>query len=361
MTGWMFYRYLGGDTTVAGHDLPSRTVFGENGEGAMVLSAVPSPFAYPQDKIAELVAESRAFKASPVQLFSSVDFTKTVKETSKTEAVAAPKAPEVKVVKDVERPQPINIDRDVFGEEDAYEETAEDAISRRRAEAEMDTHTAYKSKPLSYSSYIHPGGTPQNYMVRNLVPVGGTELPVVPVSEARFALASTPAYDLPQYVFEDLRDNVLKALGLKVKLPFNRLAVGATTQGTMIVTQRRAATLYGVILIDADQLYRIMGGFNSRTVAQAVTHELAHFIDQTMIKNSERMKFQQALRGKDIHPAQPRMGAQTTSMEQFATLAELMVWGDSLRRVFYLNGFDVVNKYFVNRYVTEEDLKNRTI
>ncbi len=215
-------------------------------------------------------------------------------------------------------------------------------------------------KALQFNSGVMMGGTPNNYQVIKLTPFGGATIQVDTIEDdpRKYGRTKQGDYPAPDYFMEDFRNNIVHALGLNVKLPFQRLAVAFCQTETMIITRVISAITYGIVLINPDQIYKYMGGFNSRTVAQAVTHELAHFIDSTMLRNSERMRWQQDLRGKNLHPHQAEMGAATTSAEHFATLAELMVWGNSLRRVYNLNGFEIVNKYFKNRFISDEMLKD---
>lgn len=358
LTDFSFYRFQGEQGFVGDIELDQRAVYGVSPDLAYaILPEKTAPILLKDGQAQTLEKESRVFKADPTRMFSHVDF-----NAAPTKAPAAP-APKIvkprKVKKDSDLGEHIPDPKPARKME--VEKTFED-ISEMRAKENREEFWGWKARPISYAETITTGGSAGNYMVKKLDPFGGVHLPVVPISEMKMGTLprGENLFDFPTYVFEDIRDNVLAAVGLKVALPFDRLAVGATDKSTRIDVTTRAAVRYGFISINPAQIVSILGGFNSKTVAQAITHELAHFIDFTMIKNSERMRFEQSLRGKEYHPQQKSTGA-SAPIEQFATLAELMVWGDSARRVFYLNGFEIVNKYFENRYVSEIDLKTRII
>lgn len=387
-----YRRYLGKPTTVAGHDIKERTVFGF-APSSFVLPGVGAPISATEEDIEKLTRQSRPFKADPATLFNFKVEEAPVK-VAKPKPVPAVKPkkvmgaeilepgtnggmPTIKVDGKIFRPTPggltiedapdevpvepeVKPDRedetyqtekhgDMLAEE--YDNEVPDSV-RSRIEKELNHN--YSKPAIRFNSGIMMGGSANNYKAIKLTPFGGTALEVESISSnPKYRLSDVPTVDAPDYVFRDFKDNVAHALGLQVELPFQRLAFGLTNQGTMIATRRISGLLYGIILVDGKQLERLMGGFNSRTMAQAITHELAHFIDNTMLRNVERMKWQAALRGKQLHPDQASMGAKTTDQEHFATLAELMVWGNSLRRVYNLNGFEIVNRYFKNRFIPE--------
>lgn len=405
---YTYRRYLGQPTTIAGQKIGERTVFGFS-PTSFVLPGVAHPIAASEEDIERLTRQSRPFKADPSTLFNFKEVeTEVAKPAKVREAkkrspnipsdVVHPKGVEilddgdgvrlptiksgditfkpipggVRIERDKPEPtkvtdiKPSEILKDVVLHktekpvdliEDAEYDTEVPQEVERRIQAELDTHT-YHKKDIRFNSGILMGGTASNYKAVKLTPFGGISLKVDSILDnPKYRPTGVTVSPAPDYVMKDFVDNVSHALGLKVPLPFQRLAFGYTNEGTMIVTRVIQAQMYGIILVDGKQIERLMGGFNSRTMAQAITHELAHFIDNTMLRNVERMKWQAALRGKNLHPDQGSMGARTTSLEHFATLAELMVWGNSLRRVYNLNGIDIVSKYFLNRYISEETIQ----
>lgn len=168
--------------------------------------------------------------------------------------------------------------------------------------------------------------------------------------------------EVPEHIMNDFVNNIIPALGSKVDLPFKRLYLSVDDkEDTHIVTASTGGMLYGKIHISPSQLVSLYGGFNSRIVAQAVTHELAHFYDNTMLRNLDKLRFKAAIQGKAIHPLAETGQSIAAMKEHFATLAELMVWGNAARGVYFLNGMDVVEKYFENRYITEKDKSERML
>ncbi|AXG66859.1 hypothetical protein HOU08_gp133 [Dickeya phage vB_DsoM_JA29] len=367
MKDFTFYRYLGGEPLRSnGLEITTRDVVGVAfGDGVAYIASPKQSQVIPVaielgNKVRE---DSREFTANPAKLFPenfNFDIPEAnVSETPKPEIAApipAPTAYPSQVNKSaVPAPAPVS------------NETEEIANTRRAQEIQEKEHVNYKQlKPLKYANTVYGGGSINNYEVKKLEKCGKVKLEVQSYEDyLKTGLRSSiSARSCPDYVMQDIQDNVMPAIGLKVPLPFKRLFIGLglSDDGCFILNTRYNGVQYGVIILDPKQIVKLLGGFNSKSVAHVITHELAHFIDSTLLRNVDRMKFKAAIAGKDIHPIRNvAAGKNTMAMEHFATLAELMVWGDSLRKVYALNGIDVVEKYFVNRYIPDEDIESRTL
>lgn len=350
-----FRRYLGASVLKSnGVEIQPRDVVGllSVNEGLAYIASTRYPVVGQIDgeTYQTILDNSRNFTADPAALFKGFDFTlPTEKKSSNTSVPKA--APEI-----VPEVRKTNVD------------DSDPAVKAAREFQRQTSRDFGQLRPLEYAAPVYSGGTPGNYQVKKLPRCGHVTLEVKPVSEIRDRLptnARLHAQDAPDYVMQDIQDNVMPSLGLKITLPFKRLYVGLTNDardGTHIVTYRVSGILYGVIAIDPRQLVALFGGYNSTSVAHATTHELAHFVDHTMLKNVDRMRFEQAIKGKKIHPDTLKSGAiSSVPAEHFATLAELMVWGDSIRKVYTLNGVEIVAKYFENRYIPQSDIDTRKI
>lgn len=353
-----FRRYLGADVLRSnGVEVQPRDVVGlmPVNEGLAYIASTRYPVvdAIDGSMYDQIMESSRAFTADPGKLFGDFDFTLPTEGGRKSGEVDKPQAKPVAA-----KPKPVKIKTE--------NETREDEATRAARQYQQENSPDFgKMRPLEYATPIYSGGSMANYSVKKLPRCGKVALEIRPISELQGKVAKLHGHDAPDYVMQDIQDNVMPALGLKIPLPFKRLYFGITSDlrdGTHIVTYRVSGILYGAISVDPKQLIALMGGFNSASVAHATTHELAHFIDHTMIRNVDRMRFEQAIRGKKIHPDTLRPGAiSTVPAEHFATLAELMVWGNSLRRVYTLNGIEIVEKYFENRYIPQADIDSKKI
>lgn len=356
-----FRRYLGAETLRSnGVEIQPRDVVGllsvNDGLAYIASARYPVVGAVDGSVYTTIVDNSRSFTADPSNLFKNFDF------TLPTEQAAKPAKKKVDITKHEPEPE---IVPEVRKENRDNSDPAANAAREFQRQISQDFG---QLRPLEYSNPVYAGGSPGNYMTKKLARCGKITLEVMPVSAIRDRLPSEArirAEDAPDYVMQDIQNNVMPSLGLKIPLPFKRLYVGLTNgarDGTHIATYRVSGILYGLIAIDPRQLTAFFGGFNSTSVAHATTHELAHFVDNTMIKNVDRMRFEQAIRGKKIHPDALKSGTiSSVPAEHFATLAELMVWGDSLRKVYTLNGVEIVAKYFENRYIPQSDIDTRKI
>lgn len=308
----------------------------------------------------KLIQNSRPFTAKPDALFKpGFDFTPYEEKQKKP----APPAPKPKPVSIKKKPAP-EPETEAPVEDSAEGDTPDSLKAAQLRISDMPDFGNFK--PLQYASAIYPGGTPNNYATKPVKKCGKVHLEIMGIDDLSVPGGTFVKKGIspPDYVLKDIQENVMPGIGLNHALPFKRLYVGITSEssGSHIVTYRVHGFLYGAISIHPAQLVQHFGGYNSLSTAHVITHELAHFVDDTMLRNVDRMKFDQAIRGKKIHP--DSLNARTISLvpaEHFATLAELMVWGDSLRNVYTLNGVEIVSKYFENRYIPQTDIDSRKI
>lgn len=379
---YSYYRYLGQDTMISnGIRMQPREVVGLVNTGNVYYIAhpkYPRAVAISNEDGDMIVKQSRQFTAKPNALFPpSFDFTP-VEATAEQKPKAPPIKPATPEPKGVPANRPTSngpILRRPTEEEmqpklpkELLDMPDMDAAARRAAAWQMMNSEPHDGiEPLVYANAVYPGGTENNYAVKSLEPCGKIHLEIKGIDE--FSIPRRRVEDIgfnpPQYVLDDIQNNVMAAVGMNIQLPFKRLYVGLSTASghqTSIATYMASGIMYGVIVLQAKQLIGLFGGFNSKSVAHAMTHELAHFVDHTMIRNVEKMRFDQAIRGKSIHPDLRKRGAASSvPAEHFATLAELMVWGWSARNVYALNGFEIVAKYFENRYIPESDITSRKL
>lgn len=391
---YSYYRYLGSDTMISnGIRMQPREVV-----GLLQVNSDLYYIAHPKyDQAVSisgsdgdmLIKNSRPFTAKPNALFPGrFNFTP-YEEEKRSAAPAADPVPEPEVVKPkptpvrvqkVSEPQPepalpkapvlqrpSDTDMQPTLPKEMLDDPNMDAAARKAAALRMMDLKAFgKLEPLIYANAIYPGGTANNYAIKPVPKCGKVHLEVMGIDALSVAGGTFVKRGVspPEYVLKDIQENVMTGIGLNHTLPFKRLYVGITsdTSGSHIVTYRVHGFIYGAISIHPAQLVKYFGGYNSLSMAHVITHELAHFVDDTMLRNVDRMKFDQAIRGKKLHP--DSLNARTISSvpaEHFATLAELMVWGASLRNVYTLNGVEIVSKYFENRYIPQADIDSRKI
>lgn len=372
ISDYPYYRYLGPDVAISnGVHLHTREVV-----GLLKVSNDLYYIAHPKYDMAyeisgddgdKVVAQSRPFTAKPDALFKpDFDFTP-YEEKKKIATAPKPKPVPVKAKPEQEQPAPPAEPEDAGMPTPDGSDTPESL--RARARRLQDMPMFGDKKALVYANATYPGGTPNNYAVQKIPKCGNVHLEVLGADDLLIGgrRIHLEGVSPPDYVLKDIQENVMPGIGLNVPLPFKRLYVGIVKQGndvggSHIMTYTVSGFLYGVISMSPRQLVDLFGGYNSRSFGHAMTHELAHFVDHTMIRNVDRMKFEQAIRGKKIHP--DSLDARTMKSvptEHFATLAELMVWGDSMRNVYSLNGVEVVNKYFENRYIPQADIDSRKV
>lgn len=373
ISDYTYYRYLGESKLISnGIHLETREVVGllqvSDDTCYIAHPKYPRAFSISGTDGDMIVASSRPFTAKPDALFKPDFNFEPYEEENKVEApktkpvptpVEKPSLPKSKVNVPLDKLPPMPV---------AGEDDTPDSMKARQAQRLGETDFG-NLKPLRYAAAIYPGGTPNNYAIKPVSKCGKVHLEIKGMDELRVPGVTLEKNGIspPDYVLKDIQDNVMPGVGLNMPLPFDRLYVGilkanSDSGGSHIATYRVHGILYGAISIHPKQLVEMLGGYNSLSVAHVITHELAHYVDQTMLRNVDRMKFDNAIRGKKIHP--DSLNARTISLvpeEHFATLAELMVWGYSLRNVYTLNGVEILEKYFENRYIPQSDIDSRKV
>lgn len=166
-----------------------------------------------------------------------------------------------------------------------------------------------------------------------------------------------PPSDKTLQVFQD---KVLPYLGLKVDLPMNRIYYAESHhEPTCLVHTTIEGRTVGVVVANLDHMKKT-GGYNTWNVGQAFTHECAHYVYHALLRNTARTAFDKACRpssGSKINEFAGRDGY-SFNTEQFAVLAETLVWGNAFRQLDCLNGIEQVMKYFVNNWIPDEDLRD---
>jgi hypothetical protein len=164
---------------------------------------------------------------------------------------------------------------------------------------------------------------------------------------------------IPRSIIEDI-DKHSKHLGLLKTIPMRNVLFldgDAMHTNTCVLSQPYGGQTVAIIVINSKQLVQLFGGYNTNALLQALTHEIAHYYEKSYIKNADRLRFEKLLGHKQLYPTGKWAGeASANKSEQFAVLAEYMVWGQSARNLYYTNGVEEVLKYFANQYMTEEML-----
>lgn len=160
-------------------------------------------------------------------------------------------------------------------------------------------------------------------------------------------------YELEEEVIADLARNS-KHLGVRKKLPLANIVVVGCSDATCILSANVGGQLVGIIMLNPKELAGIFGSFSTQSALHAITHELGHYVHRSL-KGTKKLDWDKSIAGRrNLHPKQGKDGY-AFDTEQFAILAEAMVWGDSCRGLFTCNGYNVVSEFFVDNYLTDED------
>lgn len=161
------------------------------------------------------------------------------------------------------------------------------------------------------------------------------------------------SYSLPDDILNDLAQHS-KCLGITYSIvPANFIVVGTNTGSTGIITLNSGGRMVSIVQINMEQIGKLFGACTTQAILHALTHEFAHYFHRGL-KGTAAREWRKATGGRTLHPTQGR-GAYAFDTEQFAILAETMVWGDSVRGLYTCNGINVVERFFVNNFITAED------
>lgn len=154
---------------------------------------------------------------------------------------------------------------------------------------------------------------------------------------------------------EGLIKEASQYIGLLAKIKADVIELGEGRQGTMLLTSYNKKTYKkGIfIVIDPKQLARLNGGkLDASILAQAITHELGHYIwNEGVVKSSDKMRWKKMLAGLRFHKDQYNHGqGYPWHEEHFAMVCEALVHGRSARQLQTLVGWDIAQKYFYNEY-----------
>jgi hypothetical protein len=160
-----------------------------------------------------------------------------------------------------------------------------------------------------------------------------------------------------------LIEKSLTLLGTKVKFKKTVLIAVSSTVSTCLLGRRnpRKGRYDVYIVLNLGQLSGIFGTpLSPKDLAQVITHELAHYtMNHGIMKQSDLMKFKKLIAAKQMHKDQfnhPGYGYPWWH-EAWAILCEAMVHGNSARGFTTPLGYEIAEKYFVNRYLPKGEYK----
>lgn len=225
-------------------------------------------------------------------------------------------------------------------------------------------------KRLDTFAKIPSGGTPESPLNLSLANVPKRKMPanfeVKPWSPAiedmlrntRSASGLLKGTRAPSEPIMNIINEVLPRLGLK-RMPVQSIIVAESQGPTRIASTSIHGKLFGVVMLNLRELAD-EGGINTVTVGASLTHEFAHAVEN-LLRNTERSAYTKALSTRNmLHPRQGQDGY-AFGKEQFAILAETMVWGSSARGLYCLNGYDIVSKYFYDNYIPESMREDKSL
>lgn len=168
-------------------------------------------------------------------------------------------------------------------------------------------------------------------------------------------MAGTKIYPLDTRM-KDLLDEASKYLGLLKKISARTLRISMSEEtSTSLITSMRGKTMRDIYInIQPTQLARLNGGrFDASILAQAITHELGHYIwNQNVVRTSDQMKFKKQIAGLRFHPDQyNHKQGYPWYEEHWAMLCEYLVHGRSARKLQNPAGAEIAAKYFYNEYM----------
>lgn len=157
----------------------------------------------------------------------------------------------------------------------------------------------------------------------------------------------------------DMVTEALKHTGSIVPYKGSRLYLAESFDySTMIsiITQANQMRSRSFLIINRGQLAHINGGvLDTRIVAQAITHELAHYMWYSgIVKQTDLVKFKRMYSSnKDLHPDQFEHPGYSNpwASEAWAVLCEYMVHGTSARGLVTPLGWEIAQEYFQNNFL----------
>jgi hypothetical protein len=165
----------------------------------------------------------------------------------------------------------------------------------------------------------------------------------------------------------DMVTEALKHTGSIVPYKGSRLYLAESFDyATMIsiITQANQMRSKSFLIINRGQLTQINGGvLDTKIVAQAITHELAHYMWYSgIVKQTDVTKFKRMYsENKELHPDQFEHPGYSNpwSSEAWAVLCEYMVHGTSARGLVTPLGWEIAQEYFQNNYLKNGKPSNK--
>lgn len=160
----------------------------------------------------------------------------------------------------------------------------------------------------------------------------------------------------PSDSIASLVESASKYLGLKIKINTKNVPIcvveGFST--SLLTTKYRSRSNEVKLLLDLGQLKRLNNGIlDTAFLAQVITHELGHYVFGTKLKQSDKLLWKRNLAGRGLHPDQFNHPGYSYGWdnEAFAIMCEYMVSGKSARGLSTTEGWEIVEKYFVNNFL----------
>lgn len=156
--------------------------------------------------------------------------------------------------------------------------------------------------------------------------------------------------------FQQLLSVAEDYLGLLKPIMARTLRISMSEEmSTSLVTSYKGARNKDIYInIMPSQLAQLNGGkFDASILAQAITHELGHYIwNENVVRTSDKMKFKKMVAGLRFHPDQyNHKQGYPWYEEHWAMLCEYLVHGRSARTLQNPAGADIAAKYFYNEYM----------
>ncbi len=155
----------------------------------------------------------------------------------------------------------------------------------------------------------------------------------------------------------DLMNEIVPLIGNRVSMRLDHLVWGIGNSTSMVTYRTTSKQL---LTICPEQIIQIYGRCDLDTLGSAVTHEMAHYVLNQVVKNSDEMKFKREAAGINLHNSQNNASGSTYPFyhEQFAMLAEYGVWNTCARGLQSTKGWEIVNKYFnIETHITPDVIK----
>lgn len=215
------------------------------------------------------------------------------------------------------------------------------------------------------------GGPNSGFIVKEISLVAAGGIPLIPksfppglVHLTEEIIIKSSIYSPISDKYKDMVDKALHYIGSKVttKCPKFALCQSVTNPTSLVQYLNKNVKINGktvphtYLILNFPQLARLGIGstVTPSIIAQAITHEFAHYIWYAgIVKQTEKIKFKQMLAGKGIHPDIFKHPGYSYPWfeEAWAVLCEYMVHGRSARGLTVTDGWEFAQNYFDNNYL----------